>query len=178
MRVLIAFCFFMFLYAKDYKDMSLVELFKNKYYTYICMHRWVYIDKYQKSEDLLSLVAYSCLKKHYLTPALDLSKTLRFTKEGRINGIYINTLYLMKLLLISYINNEKELLKVKLPKIPNETLAEVFYLVKKQKPPVSGDSFEVKDANTTYEVKYSAKENTLTIDLYENGKKLKKEKYW
>jgi len=165
--------------AAELDNLSILELFKKRYYTYICMHRWKYIEKYnQKREDLLSLVAYSCLKKHFLTPALDLSKVLRITKEGRINAIYINTLYLMKLLLISYFNNEDELLKVKLPTITNDLLAKVFYLIKNQKPKVFENTIVVKDNEFTYKITYKANVNNILIDVYKNEVLIKKEKYW
>ena len=103
MRILLIFSFFFtFVLAADkLENKNLIELFKGKYYTYICMHRWIFINKYErKNEKLLSLVAYACLKKNFLTPALDLSKVLRVTKIGRTNATYINTLFLIKLYLM------------------------------------------------------------------------------
>ena len=164
---------------KSLKNVSVVDLFKQKEYKYICDHRWHYINKYElKREDILSLVAYSCLKVHFLTPALDLAKVLRITKEGRINATYINTLYLMKLLLIQYLYNENALLDVKLPEISNDLLAHVFYLVQKQKPAVNKLKTSVTDGNKTYEIYFKPTINDIIIDIYQNGKKIKKEMYW
>ena len=164
---------------KSLKNVSVVDLFKLKEYKYICDHRWHYINRYElKREDILSLVAYSCLKVHYLTPALDLAKVLRVTKEGRINATYINTLYLMKLLLIQYLYNENALLDVKLPEISNDMLAHVFYLVQKQKPDVKDLKTEVSDEEKTYKIKYKPSINDIIIDIYKDGKKIKKEMYW
>jgi len=164
---------------KSLKNVSVVDLFKQKEYKYICDHRWNYINRYErKREDILSLVAYSCLKVHYLTPALDLAKVLRVTKEGRINATYINTLFLMKLLIIQYLYNENELLDVKLPAISNYLLADVFYLLQKQKPSVDNLKTEVKDNNKTYVITYKPSINDIIIDIYKDGKKIKKEMFW
>jgi len=179
-KIAFVFLFFTYVFAQpDLKNVSVIELFKKQYYSYICMHRWNYINKYEKKrEDLLSLVAYSCLKKHFLTPALDLSKVLRMTKEGRINATYIDTLFMMKLLLIQYLNHENDLLEVTLPKINNDLLAHVFYLIQKQKPEVKNYQTEVSDDEKHYIITYKPNINNIIIDIYQNGKLIKKEKYW
>ncbi len=179
-KVVLIFVFLTFGLAQDsLKNVSVIELFKKQYYSYICMHRWIYINKYEKKrEDILSLVAYSCLKKHFLTPALDLSKVLRMTKEGRINATYINTLFMMKLLLIQYLNNENDLLEVTLPKINNDLLAHVFYLIQKNKPKVKNYQTKVTDGEKNYIITYKPYINNIIIDIYQNGKLIKKEKYW
>jgi hypothetical protein len=170
---------FSMLFSKGLEDKSLIELFKGNYYSYICLHRWVYINKYQKkNEKLLSLVAYSCLKKNYLTPALDLSKVLRVTKTGRINATYINTLYLMKLLLIQYIKDGYDISDLVLPKVEGNLLAKVFYLTQQQKPKVLDNSFSVKENDKTYKVTFKEDINNIFIEIYKDGKLIKKEKFW
>jgi hypothetical protein len=143
------------------------------------MNRWVFIDKYsQKREDLLALVAYSCLKKHYLTPALDLAKILRTTKDGRINATYLDTLFLVKLLIIRYIEDGYDLNSVSFPHLEGDDLGKVFYLIKKEKPKPQGNSVVVKGKKYTYKITFVSKVNNLVLDVYENGKLVKKEKYW
>jgi len=177
--VFLALFSFMVLWAQNPKNMSLVELFKNGYYSYICTHRWEYINRYHnKREDLLSLVAYACLKKHRLTPALDLAKTLRMTKEGRVNATYIDTLFMMKQLLIQYLNGEKVTKDVKLPLIKNDLLAKVFYLVQIQQPEVTNQTLEVTDRGYRYVVKYLPKINNIEIKTYKDGKLISKDVYW
>ncbi|WP_457564478.1 hypothetical protein [Caminibacter sp.] len=179
----IVFVFLMFLStlfsADTIKNKSLLELFKENYYSYICMHRWKYINKYErKNEKLLSVVAYACLKKHYLTPALDLAKVLRVTKIGRTNATYITTLFLIKLLTERYIKDNYPIEDIKIPTIEGSLLAKVFYLAQKQKPLVKDNSFNVKEGNSTYNVFFKEDINNIIISIYKNGNFVKKEKYW
>ena len=181
MRILLIFSFFfsMLFSADKLENKNLLELFKGKYYSYICLHRWIYINKYErKNEKLLSLVAYACLKKNYLTPALDLSKVLRLTKIGRTNATYINTLFLIKLLTVRYIKDNYSISEINIPKIEDNLLAKVFYLAQQQKPQVKDNSFVVKDNYYTYSVFFKEDINNIIIDLYQNGKFIKKVKFW
>ncbi len=181
MRILFIFSlFFSLLFSADkLENKNLLELFKGKYYSYICLHRWIYINKYErKNEKLLSLVAYACLKKNYLTPALDLSKILRLTKIGRTNATYINTLYLIKLLTIRYIKDNYNISEIKIPKIEDNMLAKAFYLAQQQKPEVKNNTFIVKDNDYSYHVLFKEEINNIIIDLYQNGKFIKKVKFW
>lgn len=179
LALLAAFSFLLSQDLKSLENKSLIELFKEHYYSYICLHRWTYINKYQKKDEkLLSLVAYACLKKNYLTPALDLSKVLRITKAGRINATYINTLYLIKLLLIQFIKDNYNISNLTLPKVEGNLLAKVFYLAQYQKPAIVDNSFEVKENNTTYKVSFKEDINNIIIDIYQNNKLIKKEKFW
>jgi len=167
------------IFVTESKSQSVVELFKKGEYKYLCMNRWRYIKKYKlKREDLLSLVAYSCVKIHYLTPALDLAKALRVTKEGRINATYITTLYLIKLLTIQYLYNEKDLLKIKLPNIKNDLLGYIFSLIQEQKPKVINLSAEITDKNRRYIIEFRPKINNLIIKIYQGNSLIKKEIYW
>jgi len=127
-RVLIIFFIFTILFSKDkLENKTLMELFNEHYYSYICSKRWNYINEYNnKREDLLSLVAYACLKKRFITPALDLAKVLKTTKEGRKNATYIVTLFLMKKLLIQLINDNIKIEYIKLPEIQDNSLGIVF----------------------------------------------------
>jgi hypothetical protein len=181
MRILLIFSlFFTFIFASEnLENKNLLELFKGKYYTYICMHRWIYINKYErKNEKLLSLVAYACLKKNFLTPALDLSKVLRLTQIGRTNATYINTLFLIKLLTIRYIKDNYNISEIKIPKIEDNLLAKVFYLAQQQHPKVENNSFIVKDNDYTYNVFFKEDINNIIIDIFQNGKFIKKVKFW
>jgi hypothetical protein len=144
------------------------------------MHRWIYINKYEKKDEkLLSLVAYSCLKKHYLTPALDLAKVLRVTKIGRTNATYINTLFLIKLLTERYIKDDYPIQDINIPKIEDSLLAKVFYLAQKQKPKIiNGSYFEVTDNGLKYRVIFSQDINNIIIKTFKNSQMIKKDKYW
>ena len=168
------------LYALDLSKDNVIYLFKNNHYDVLCQHRWRYINKYEgKREDLLSLVAYSCLKTHQITPALDLAKALRFTKMGRINANYISTLFNVKTLLIRYINDNISLDLINIPYVLDDDLGKVFYFARIQKPPIQNNSFSVKiNDNEKIEVFYNLKSNTFMLKVYKNSKLLKKEFYW
>jgi len=176
--MLLMFFNLMFSAQNNLQNMTLLELFNNKYYTYICDKRWYFINKYNnKREDLLSLVAYACLKKRYLTPALDLAKVLKVTKEGRKNATYIVTLFLMKKLIMQIINDDMSIGDIKLPQINDNTLGIVFSFIEKNHFEKKDNTLIIKDAKTVYKVKIS-KNNNVVIDILINNKLKKREFYW
>jgi len=181
MKKILLFCLlfsFLFSNQNNLKNMSLIELFNKKYYSYICEKRWEYINKYNnKREDLLSLVAYSCLKKRYLTPALDLAKVLKITKEGRINATYIITLFLMKKLMMQIIKDDLEITNIKLPAITDNNLGRMFLLIQKGKYKKNGDKITINDNGNVYNI-WLTKRNNIVIDVFKNGQLQKREYYW
>jgi len=180
MKKLIILILFLNLYAIDLSKQNIVYLFKNNYFSFICQHRWKYINKYLgKREDLLSLVGYSCLKKHQITLALDVAKALRFTKAGRLNANYIATLFNIKTLLIRYVEDKISLSLVNIPYILDDDFGKVFYLAKIQKPVIKNNSFYVttKEGNKI-KIFYDLKNNNFVLSFYKNKKLIKKERYW
>ena len=179
MRILLLFFLFLNLNASSLKDKDIVSLFKDKYYHYLCIHRWEYINKYlKKREDLLSLVAYACLKNHSLTYALDLAKALRFTKEGRVNSTYIVSLFSIKNYIIRYIEDDFDLSSIEIPLIISDDLGKVFNLVKKEKPKVTNGSFFVNLDEFNIKVGYNVEKNYIILEFYKDNKLIKKEVYW
>ncbi|WP_024792028.1 hypothetical protein [Lebetimonas sp. JS170] len=131
MKKIILTVFFTFLFSAE---MPLNVAFKKGFYYKICDKRWDYINKYiNKREDLLSLVAYACLKRRNLTPALDLAKVLKTTPLGRKNATYITTLFLMKKLILEYIFDDINLNNIKLPVINDNLLGIVFNYIQTKK---------------------------------------------
>jgi len=181
MKKLIIFILFLNIYAFDLSKQSIVYLFKNHYFNFICQHRWQYINKYLgKREDLLSIVGYSCLKEHHITLALDVAKALRFTKTGRINANYIATLFNIKTLLIRYVYNDKISLKlINNSYILDDDLGKVFYFAKIQKPIVKNNTFSVyTKTGEKIKVFYDVKSNIFILSFYKNSKLIKKDEYW
>jgi len=181
MKFIFVFIFiFSLSFGEDLKNKSLIFLFKNNYYTYICTHRWEYINKYlKKREDLLSIVGYSCLKKHWIIPALDVAKALRFTKMGRENSSYIVTLFTIKNFLIRYIEDNFNIKDINIPVIEGDNLGKVFVLTQKLSPKVKNESFTLKTNNETIKVKYLINTGELVLSFYDkNNNLIKKEKYW
>jgi len=163
---------------KNLKKLSLEELFNKGYYTYICNRRWQYINKYnQKREDLLSIVAYSCLKKGYLIPALDLAKVLNETKESRKNATYIVTLFLMKKLIMQVIKDGLNLNMIKLPVIKDNLLGIVFENIKKGNYKKENNVLIIIIDEIKYKI-WISKDNNVYIGVFKNGKLIKREIYW
>ena len=175
MRFLILIIFSTFIFAEE---MSLPLLFKKGFYTQICTDRWKYINKYvNKREDLLSIVAYSCLKKGYLVPALDLAKVLKTTSMGRTNATYISTLFLMKKLILQYLFDDFDLKTIKIPKINDNLLGVVFNYLSSKTYKKDKNSVTIIDRNKKFIVS-TTKNYNLVIEIYENNKLIKKVKYW
>ncbi len=178
MRVLLILIFILFLRADDLSNKTIPYLFKNHYYSYLCLNRWRYINKFVgKREDLLSIVAYSCLKKHYLVYALDLAKNLRYTKVGRINSTYIISLFTIKNFLIRYIEDGFDIKTIKIPYIEGDDLGKVFYLTEKKNPKIEHNSYKLDVNDTKINITYDIKADILILNFYKNGKLIKKEKY-
>ncbi len=179
MRFVLIFIFALFVQAEDLSTKTIPYLFKNHYYSYLCLNRWKYINEFAgKREDLLSIVAYSCLKKHYLVYALDLAKNLRYTKMGRINSTYIISLFTIKNFLIRYIEDGLNLKNITIPYIENDDLGKIFYLTKKETPDVKNNSYELNLGNTKVKINYNINANELILSFYKNKQLIKKEKYW
>ena len=170
------------LYASDnnLSNKSLVYLFKYRYYTYICLNRWKYISKYMKKrEDLLSIVAYSCLKKKYITYALDLAKNMRFTVLGRNNANYIATLFNIKTILRRYLVDGIPLNGVEFPYVVNNNLGKVFNLIKQQNPQVKNNAVLLNNGDEKILVTYKIETDEIILDFLDNqGHFLRKERYW
>ncbi|MEO1958673.1 MAG: hypothetical protein ABGX23_03885 [Nautiliaceae bacterium] len=177
MRVFLSLLVVSYLFALNPNKMNLIELYKRHYYTYICVNRWKFIKKY-KDEDLLSLVAASCVKKHMITPGIDVAKVLRFTKIGRNNANYLSTLFLIKHYIISYIKDGFDLKNVNLPLIKGDLIGKIFILLKAQKPKVKDNSFVVVDGSLEYKVVVNLKRNLLYVYILNNGNLIKKDRYW
>jgi hypothetical protein len=131
-----------------------------------------------KREDLLSLVAYSCLKKRYITPALDLAKVLKMTKEGRKNATYIVTLFLMKKLIMQIIDDNLQIGNIKLPKITDNSLGLVFGFIEKGAFKKKDKSLEINlTKGKSYRV-WISHNNNVVIDTISNGQLQMREYYW
>ncbi len=177
--LIVLITFFINLHADDLKNKNIVYLFKHHYYSYLCKHRWEYINKYVgKREDLLSIVAYACLKNHYLIYALDLAKNLRYTKEGRINSTYIISLFTIKNFLMRYIEDGFDISIIQIPNIESDDLGKIFILTKKQKPQVKKGTFDLTMKDYNISVSYDIKTTEILLTYFKDDKVIKKERYW
>jgi len=175
LRVLIFFIFFTFVWGES---MSLPELFKKGLYLQICHKRWDYINKYaNKREDLLSMVAYSCIKKGDIIPALDVAKVLKTTPKGRTNAVYITTLFFMKTLILKYMFDDFDIKSIKLPEIKDNLLGIVFADLTSKKVQKEHNRVIIFDKNKKFVLSLT-KTSDLAIKIYKNNKFIKEEKFW
>jgi hypothetical protein len=175
LKKIILFFFVIFLFSDE---TALILAFQKGYYSKICMNRWKYINKYiNKREDLLSIVAYACLKKRYLTPALDLAKVLKKTKLGRSNATYITTLFLMKKLILELIFDNFNLKNIKLPVIKDNLLGESFYNIEQNNFLKENKKIIINDHNKTI-ILYPNKNYNIVIEVKKGDKLINKEIYW
>jgi len=179
MKFLLFIFLFVSLNALTLKNKNIIYLFKHKYYSYLCLHRWKYINQYRKKrEDLLSLIAYSCLKKHYLTYALDVAKNLYFTSQGRINSTYIISLFTIKNYVMRYLLDKFNIFQVNIPDIESDDLGKVFSLIKKQKPIPINDKIFLKENDLNISVFFDLDTNEIIIEYFKNKKLIRKDRYW
>ncbi len=179
MRIVFILILFVFLKADNLQNKNIIYLFKHNYFSYLCIHRWQYINKYEKKrEDLLSIVAYACLKKHYLTYALDLAKALRYTKEGRANSTYIISLFTIKNFIMRYIEDGFDIENIQIPNIESDDLGKIFVLTKKYKPKTENGTYFLNEGEYNISVSYNLKTNEIILNFYKNSQLIKKEKYW
>ncbi|GAX87385.1 conserved hypothetical protein [Lebetimonas natsushimae] len=174
--IIFLFVFIVFVFSKEVPPLS--SAFQKGFYSRICMNRWFYINKYvNKREDLLSIVAYACLKKRYLTPALDLAKVLKKTALGRKNATYITTLFLMKKLILQYIFDDIHIRNIKLPIIKDDLLGKIFSNIQEGNFLKEKNSIVIKENNKKFIV-YPNKNYNIVIKVFVNNKLTKKVIYW
>ena len=174
MRVVtLLFALSVFVFANN----TLLELYKKKRYLYICHKRWRYINKYSNNEELLFLVASSCLKNGYIIPALDVSKFLKNTKKGRKNATYIATLFLMKKLIIQIIEDNLNISSIKLPLIKDHILGQIYNQIQNSNFKIKDNKLIVKIDKKIFEVSLN-KEKNLLIEIFLNKKLIAKKSIW
>jgi len=175
LKLLVFFIFFTFSFSKD---LSLPVLFKKGFYSQICNKRWDYINKYvNKREDLLSVVAYSCLKKGYLIPALDLAKVLKKTRIGRKNATYITTLFLMKKLILDILLDDIKRNDIKLPEIKDNLLGIVFAYIINGKYKKEKNHIIIIDKNRKFIIS-KTKHYNIKIKMYVDNNLTKRKIFW
>ena len=177
LKVIVAIFIFCFLFSKDI-NISLIKLYKKHSYFTICNRRWIYINKLaNKREDLLSLVAYSCLKKGNLIPALDVAKFLKKTKYGRKNATYIANLFLMKKLIIQVIKDNLDVSSIELPIINDYIVGKIYSLLQTNDYKRDNNKLILKDKDFLYEISLTRKGNLL-IKTFKNNHLIRKELIW
>lgn len=142
--------------------------FKNQNYQKICNMKNI---ETIKNEKLLSLVGISCVKidKLYLLPFI--IRRLKHTKIGRLNSIYLLTIYTQKKLLYSYFFDNLNLSNFSLPDT-DYIISHVFYKIKNHHFKVEQNVYIVKYNKEIYKI--YKKGTKLFIDEYKNNKLIKR----
>jgi len=147
---------------------TILNDFKNQEYNTICNFKNI---NRIKDEKVLSLVGISCVKidKLYLLPFI--IKKLKHTKIGRLNSIYLLTIYMQKKLLYSYFFDNLDLSNFNLPDT-DYILSHIFYNIKHKSFKKEGNVYMIKYANKL--IKVYKQQDKLFVEEYSNGKLIKR----
>ncbi len=147
---------------------NILNDFKNHKYKKICNIKMI---NSITDEKVLSLVGISCVKtdRLYLLPFI--IKKLKHTKIGRLNSIYLLTIYMQKKLLYSFMFDKLILNNFNLPDT-DYIISHVFYKIKNKEYKKSKNII-VLDYNEEI-IKVYKDGDKLFIDEYKNNKLLKR----
>jgi len=147
---------------------TILNDFKNQEYNTICNFKNI---NRIKDEKVLSLVGISCVKtdKLYLLPFI--IKKLKHTKIGRLNSVYLLTIYMQKKLLYSFFFDNLNLNNFNLPDT-DYILSHIFYSIKHKNYKIQGNEYIIKYANEI--IKVYKQQDKLFVDEYKNGKLIKR----
>ena len=142
--------------------------FKNHNYNDICQIKNI---ENTKNEKILSLIGISCVKidKLYLLPFV--IKRLKHTKIGRLNSIYLLTIYMQKKLLYSYFFDNLNLNNFDLPDT-DYLISHIFYEIKHNNYKKLGNIYIIQYDDEIYKV--YKKGTKLFVDEYKNNKLIKR----
>jgi len=146
--------------------------YKNGNYNLVC--KLNNIEKFKKSENLLSIIGISCVKsdKLYVLPYL-LNK-LKHTKAGRKNSIYFTIIYLQKRLIYSYLFDNLSLKGFDLPDT-DYILSHIFVKLKDNDFKRVDDKIIINYKNKVIKV-YKVVDKFF-VEEYENNKLIKRQWY-
>ena len=147
---------------------DILSEFKNRNYEYICNFNNI---NTLKDEKILSLVGISCVKSDrlYLLPFI--IRKLKKTKIGRLNSIYLLTIYMQKKLLYSYFFDKLNLDNFNLPDT-DYILSHIFYKIKNNDFKKDGDIYIIKYADEI--IKVYTQEDKLIVEEYKNNQLIKR----
>ena len=147
---------------------GVLDDFKNKNYSIICNIKKI---NSITDEKVLSLVGISCVKtdRLYLLPFI--IKKLKHTKIGRLNSIYLLTIYMQKKLLYSFVFDNLNLDSFNLPDT-DYIISHVFYKIKRKEYKKLGDKLIINYNGET--IKVYKEGDKLFIDEYKNNKLIKR----
>ena len=142
--------------------------FKNKNYQKICNIKNI---NTIKNEKLLSLIGIGCVKidRLYLLPFI--IRKLKHTKIGRLNSIYLLTIYMQKKLLYSYFFDNLNLSSFNLPDT-DYIISHVFYEIKHNNYKKLGNIYVIQYGDEIYKV--YKKGTKLFVDEYKDNKLIKR----
>lgn len=180
MKILLTLFIVINLYADVKQDMF--NLYQNEKYEKVCNIGFNNYSKFKKSEEYVSLYAFSCLKSDYIDRLSIPIARLKYSKEARANAAYLSVILMQKKLLYHALLDKYDLSSIKLP-TTDHILSKVFDLYARlnNHDPRAFYLFEDEnDSKLTYKL-YIIKDdelNKMVIEEYYDSIVLKKHIYW
>ncbi len=180
MKILLALFIAITLYSDIKQDMF--NLYQNEKYEKVCNIGFNNYSKFKKSEEYVSLYAFSCLKSDYIDRLSIPIARLKYSKEARANAAYLSVILMQKKLLYHALLDKYDLSSIKLP-TTDHVLSKVFDLYAKlnNHEPRAFYLFEDEnDSKLTYKL-YIIRDddlNKMVIEEYYDSIALKKHIYW
>jgi hypothetical protein len=155
---------------------TLITLFEKQQFKVVCQEGMAKFHKGNLDEDFLGMVGVACAKIDYINPLGVLQKSLKSTKNGRINAVYFSTLVLQKKLIYHFMLDDEDLTYMRLPET-DHVLSAIFtnlsigkYEVTKKEP----KTVEFSNGDLSYKLTLSKEDqpNKVLVDVFKNGKKI------
>ncbi|MRI58055.1 MAG: hypothetical protein C6H99_00945 [Epsilonproteobacteria bacterium] len=155
---------------------SMIKAYRQKQYAKVCHQGYRSFQKIKKSEDLLNMYAFSCLKSGYINrlavPIIILNKT----PYSRKNRVYFSTILLQKNILLSALADKERYSGISLPKT-DHIISKLFEQLQKGAIKATGtNSYETTIDGKKYILKIEKNRYNYTdLIIYErSGEKLEK----
>lgn len=180
LKKIILIAFFTVISLKAISIDSLINSFQKKDFKIVCQDGMKKFNSGNSDEDFLGMVGVACAEIDYINPLAILQKVLRKTKSGRTNASYFATLILQKKLLYQFMLDDIDLGYLRVPDT-NHILSIVFkhlILGNYETLSTSPKKLEIKDGDRTIKIfTLNANPKKVIVDIYKNGKKVKRHWY-
>jgi len=161
---------------------TLHKMYENNNFNKACKFGTNKIVKYKKSEQFLSIYAFSCLKDDQIDKLARASALLKHSPQARANSVFFSTILLQKKLLLHAMIDGFKIKTLQLPSTEH-ILSKVFDLVMNE----NIDNYETahelldsKNHNEKYKlfVKKENENKKIVIEHYLNNNLINTHQYW
>jgi len=180
MKIILVILLSITLYANTKQKMY--NLYQNEKYEKACNLGFDNFKQNKKSEEFLSLYAFSCLKSDYIDRLSIPMAMLKYSKEARSNSSYFSVILMQKKLLYHALVDGYTLTDLNLP-TTDYILSKVFDLysnLKKHEPRLVYLFEDVNDNKLKYKLYLSKGEriDKMVIEEFYDNTLIKKHIYW